>query len=245
MRDKITMNHPINLIQEIYDCTTNLCNMWEVLQVNRVGSRVTAKTMQQTGAIVEDISGFITLLIETHNRCHILCAKENAFAIGGIPSNIKSISKSGNQLKEHQKQFAVCFKGIFIVLRSFQDRILCILQEIRGETSGRGTSMSNKLKNFTKDPLGSEINSKIPNYFDWFLQFRDLRNKMKYGLEVYSGFHANKDELLILLNIREVRQKGDRKVYALTEALSLRDILEAIIMSTLLLSFAKSTLKVG
>jgi hypothetical protein len=84
------------------------------------------------------------------------------------------------------RQVETAFKSVHMWLRAYQDAVCGVLLAARGDSVGRHTSMSDRLK--PGKPIGEYLREHLPDYAEWFNEWRDRRNEMKvgasFGLEV-------------------------------------------------------------
>jgi hypothetical protein len=77
------------------------------------------------------------------------------------------------------RRVQTAFKSVHIWLRAYQDAVCGVLLSMRGEAVGRHTSMGDRLK--PGKPIGTYLAEHLPEYAEWFSEWRDRRNDMKVG----------------------------------------------------------------
>jgi hypothetical protein len=77
------------------------------------------------------------------------------------------------------RRVETAFKSVHMWLRAYQDAVCGVLLATRGDAVGRHTSMSDRIK--PGKPIGSYLAEHLPEYAEWFNEWRDRRNEMKLG----------------------------------------------------------------
>jgi hypothetical protein len=77
------------------------------------------------------------------------------------------------------RRVETAFKSVHMWLRAYQDAVCGVLLATRGDRVGRHTSMGDRIK--PGKPIGRYLEEHLPDYSDWFNEWRDRRNEMKVG----------------------------------------------------------------
>lgn len=77
------------------------------------------------------------------------------------------------------RRVETAFKSVHMWLRAYQDAVCGVLLATRGDAVGRHTSMSDRIK--PGKPIGQYLAQHLPDYAEWFVEWRDRRNEMKIG----------------------------------------------------------------
>jgi len=77
-------------------------------------------------------------------------------------------------------QFAAAFKATCYFLRALQDALYGVLLETAGGRAGGYSSMADAAKD--SNPVHALLVQALPDYLEWFLDFRNIRNRMKEGV---------------------------------------------------------------
>ena len=78
-------------------------------------------------------------------------------------------------------QFSAAVKATYYVVRALQDAVYAALLEASGRRAGGYSSMYACAKN-DRNPIHLLIAAALPEYFVWFFELRDIRNKLKLGV---------------------------------------------------------------
>jgi hypothetical protein len=78
----------------------------------------------------------------------------------------------------------VVYKALFYFIRAYQDPLYKFILELEGQRAGIKSSMNDiqRDKEFKPNNLVADIlRDSYAEYLSWFLKWRDMRNKIKYG----------------------------------------------------------------
>jgi hypothetical protein len=103
---------------------------------------------------------------------------ELARAAGALEQWVRG-GAQGMLVFPESRRVETAFKSVHMWLRAYQDAVCGVLLATRGDRVGRHTSMSDRLK--PGKPIGQYIAEHLPDYADWFSEWRDRRNEMKLG----------------------------------------------------------------
>jgi len=127
-----------------------------------------------------------------------------------------------------------CYKAMFYFVRAYQDAVARAFRLVYGQDWGKFTSMHDILKNKDQPP-GSELVSKLPQYADWFYEFRNKRNEIKLGVSLAVG-----PDLSIIFVTEEVRNDGLRYIVDMRRIFRFEEMQLALIRSTEVTRFCKA-----
>lgn len=206
---------------------------WDAL--NQVlDRRVSLAIQMRVTACAHDILCHATLLrqleraeLDRANALHVaqkIWVAENSRS--GPPPNWES---------HYSLQFAAALKAMFYFIRSLHDAVYSALIETSGNRSGRYSSMYDCSKN-PRNPLHSLVDVALPGYFEWFSDFRDLRNELKLGVSPsfhISGLGASTQVAVVLPIIDNVNRH-----VSYGREVSLRDVDRALEQSSRLLEWS-------
>lgn len=137
------------------------------------------------------------------------------------------------------QRFASGIKAFFFFARALQDAAYCALLEADGQKSGRHSSMGDGVKH---PILGAVLREQIEGYSEWFQTFREIRNRMKYGVNTGSGF-IWPGPRLVRVTVHEVQENPPRSnIY---RELTTEDLNEALRQSTRLLALLTRRIQGG
>jgi hypothetical protein len=97
-------------------------------------------------------------------------------AIASVPAEAQ-LERSKRHLRltyRPTRRLAAAYKSFFIFVRAYQDVLYCLLN---ATSTG---SMEAAIKNVS-NPVRIVLDQHLPEYVAWFPEFRNLRNKIKYG----------------------------------------------------------------
>ena len=186
--------------------------------------RVRVSVQMRITACVFDALGFVTLLRD-------LEAAEIARS-----EKLVNAVRYWEWDKQKSFQFAAALKAMYYFLRALQDSVYVALVEA---TSGSPAKARLSMQRATKanDSVKPLIEQALPEYFAWFADFRNIRNRMKLGAStafVFRGTVAGSTETRVILqNVDDVR----RHVTSGRE-LSLDDVASGLMQSSRLMQFA-------
>lgn len=124
------------------------------------------------------------------------------------------------------RRVETAFKSVHMWLRAYQDAVCGVLLATRGDTVGRHTSMSDRLK--PGKPIAEYLAANLPEYAGWFHEWRDRRNEMKIG----ASFRLEVDGTPPRLRGLSFRYPPGRSVVTVTEGfVSLDDVIAGLDMS--------------
>jgi hypothetical protein len=124
------------------------------------------------------------------------------------------------------RRVETAFKSVHMWLRAYQDAVCGVLLATRGDSVGRHTSMSDRLK--PGKPIGEYLAEHLPEYAGWFTEWRDRRNEMKLG----ASFELEIDGDPPRLRGLSFKYPPNRGVATVTEGfVSLEDVLAGLKMS--------------
>ena len=130
------------------------------------------------------------------------------------------------------------YKGLFYIIRAYQDALYNVLLEITGERAGAFTSMydafcSDKRDFEAKNPVAEILKAFYPEYLEWFLDWREKRNLITSG--VGCAFEGPSDDLGIAFRAFDT-SAGSSADYA--GAVRISDVIGALKASAGLASLA-------
>lgn len=200
-------------------------------------------TIFRAGGSVEDILGLLPVLIEIHEKCHVVSREHYKNLSVGMPPNIipfpsRPTLEEIEYFIKPRREFAACLKAMFFFVRAFQDVLVGILFELKGKNAGRSTSMSKLLKPKNRNTLRHDLESTLPDYVSWFYRFKEIRDKMKYGINVSHGFETGSNGLHVFVHTGNVYESESGSVIDdIDQKLSLQDVLDSLKMSKILIQY--------
>lgn len=126
---------------------------------------------------------------------------------------------------------------MYFFIRALQDATYGVLLELTGEKAVNYSSMKYCADN-ENNPIHKEISRLLPEYFKWFTEFNNQRNKIKEGITAGGGFNPSSD--LLTINMHIVREDVNPTIIDIDFILSSMDTVKAIDMSVELLNFGNS-----
>jgi hypothetical protein len=87
-------------------------------------------------------------------------------------------------------QFAAALKAMYYFVRALNDAVYTALLEAKGYRAGAYSSM-HACATKAGNPIRPLIEQALPDYFEWFADFRDIRNHMKLGAWTAFGFRGS------------------------------------------------------
>ena len=183
--------------------------------------RVRVSVQMRVTACVRDALSFMTLLRQLE-----------ADEIGRSEKRVNGIPHWDSQMSF---QFAAGMKAMYYFVRALHDSVYAALLEATEQRAGAYSSMQACAKK-ASNPIRPLIDQALPDYFEWFADFRDIRNDMKLGASTAFGFRGavgGRQVRVILQNVDDVKRhvSGGRE-------LSLVDIDRCLTHSAKLLQFA-------
>jgi len=149
-----------------FDATTEARNFQIQIQAQSLASDV-----GYLGMIVRDLH--VAAVADTSKRMDERVYRDNVAQTISIP----------------MAKLAVGFKCFFLIIRAYQDLLYKIILGIENQPNGANSSMKKAIdsqnRSFKQDnPAGSLLSQKCSQYAEWFIDLRDRRNLMKYGIGV-------------------------------------------------------------
>jgi hypothetical protein len=132
----------------------------------------------------EDIIGFSKIFSDIHLSTKALLIKDTQLMSENFGSlkfiQERSQSKEYKSLISNEEALKVAYKGYFYFIRAFQDAVYGVLLNLLDENIGQSMKgMKKALKD--SSPVNKWI-LEIDGYKEWFLEFREKRNKIKIGV---------------------------------------------------------------
>jgi len=182
--------------------------------------RVRVSVQMRVTACVFDALSFITVLREMEAR--------ELQQSGGLVRGARWDSRLSFQ-------FAASLKAMYYFIRALQDAVYAALLEGLGNPAGAHASMQTCLKK-PSNPVRILIHEALPSYFDWFADFRSIRNRMKVGLSTAFSVRGDQDQRQARLLLQEI---DDAKRHVTTgQELGVLDVDKCLKQSAELLQFA-------
>lgn len=194
---------------------------WETLN-RALDRRVPVSVQMRVTACVQDTLSFVPLLRDL----------EAAEARRNAPTTTPADYEWDSQLSF---QFAAAFKATYYFLRALQDAVYAALLEASGQRAGTYSSMNDCAKK-RNNPIHALVAEALPEYFDWFVDLRRVRNDMKFGISTAFGFSGHPGSAQVRI-IRQNINDVERRVSSGRE-LSVGDIDRCLAHSAQLLQFA-------
>lgn len=128
------------------------------------------------------------------------------------------------------------YKAYFFFIRSYQDAIykflLCLQEQKAGSYSSMKDAIDEKKNTFkTSNIVGKYLHKYLQSheYVSWFLDFREKRNRIKYGVqEAYSA--KDYQPSLILCEVRD-NDRGAHIISDISKRFGLKELSECILWS--------------
>ena len=137
--------------------------------------------------------------------------------------------------RSYQNELGTVYKAIFYFIRAYQDALYGTIRELDGEPAGKYTTIQECLSKKGKQ-YRDKIDKAIPRYFDWFISWREKRNKIKSGISCSLGKQS--DQLGIMLNDVDGEKNAIRS--DMKSLVTLEDVIEAVKMSYELAKYVNS-----
>ena len=128
--------------------------------------------------------------------------------------------------KSYQNELGTVYKAMFYFVRAYQDALYGTLKELIGESAGKYTTIMESLSKKGKQ-YRDRIEKAIPGYFDWFIPWREKRNKIKSGISCSLGKQS--DQLGIMLSDVDGEKNAIRS--DMKSLVTPEDVIEAVKMS--------------
>ncbi len=132
-------------------------------------------------------------------------------------------------------QFAAALKAMYYFVRALNDAVYAALLEAKGHRA-RAYSSMHACATKAGNPIRPLIEQALPDYFEWFADFRDIRNHMKLGALTAFGFRGPVGSTQMRVILQNV---DDAKRYVSSgRELSLVDVSRCLTQSARLLQCA-------
>jgi hypothetical protein len=124
--------------------------------------------------------------------------------------------------------FTLAFKALYLFLRSHQDA-LCALVHTVLFPRGTGPGPYNMTRHLQREngPVRAFIVEHVPEYEEWYLRWRDTRNRVKRG----NNFGTYGSGLEMGVSFSEIIPEGGGVSVDVSQGVGLADIVEALRMS--------------
>ena len=231
--DNIKVSMSIDLLQNSID---DLKTYWrKFASTLELKTSVSVTQRHRMVATSLDIIAFSDIFIESHNR-HLVIEKNQFARTKNMSSEelLEDWRVNSDLVINSLNRLIVSYKVMYFFIRSLQDAIYGVLLELIGQNAGRYSSMKRCVSK-KDNPIHQKISHTIPKYIDWFKEFRNQRNKIKYGITAGGGFDPSSD--LITINMHTVKEDANPTLIDIDFILSSEDIIKAIEMSVALLKF--------
>lgn len=137
--------------------------------------------------------------------------------------------------KSYQNELGAVYKAMFYFVRAYQDALYGTLKELSGEPVGKYKSVAECLHK-KGEQYRDKIDKAIPGYFDWFMSWREKRNKIKSGIGCSLGKPS--DQLGIMLSDVDGEKNAIRS--DMKSLVTPEDVIEAVKMSRELAKYVSS-----
>lgn len=144
------------------------------------------------GATLQDILDFAPTLIEIHERARVAIRDDEIAASTALGTwSLIAVAGAGNDENRNKiARLGVAYKAFFFFVRSHQDVLYATFLNLLGLAAGPGARMTSALKE--ANPVGELLKTKSSGYLPWFERWRELRNRVKFGVGLASlGPSAN------------------------------------------------------
>jgi hypothetical protein len=129
------------------------------------------------------------------------------------------------------RELGITFKAMFYFIRSCQDNLYSVALLLLSQEAPKSPSMMKAVNN-PRNPIAGILGS-IPEYKEWFIKWREKRNKIKEG--VGTGYTGVGDGLGVIFDKLDEKNNGIIASLAKENVVYFADIVEAISMTTLLI----------
>lgn len=155
-------------------------------------------------SLCEEVVGSVQILLETDDQ--IVKSHIKAVELGTAGDLWGMCKEHGSaSAGEAWTRMSLSWKMFLYSVRCFQDCIYKAILHAKRERVGPGASMSRCLSAGVwrqGSGVGALIHEHLPGYPSWFIQTRDLRNKLKSGLSVQSVWSGREPEHFIVLRVQ-------------------------------------------
>lgn len=178
-------------------------------------------------SLKEEVATAVNMLVEMDD--YMVASKIEAIKITeehGILAGIKA--DLNPRAAEKWTRMSLNWKIFLYSIRCFQDSIYKSILIASGEEVGRKASMSSCIESKNKwrdnSGVGKIIIDHLPEYPDWFIRTRDLRNELKKGLSVRSEWKSGEHFIVLKDEVWEGVYISAQKEYPLKLEFALESI---------------------
>lgn len=206
-------------------------------ELNRMlDRRVRVSVQMRVSACVHDLLTFITLLRRLEAD-ELRRSDDYEARMSDWERSDKRTAPKAEWDKHSALQFASAVKATYYFVRSLQDAVYAALLEANGNRASGYSSMHQCAKN-ERNPLHALIVAALPDYFGWFSEVRDIRNKLKVGVSTSFNYRGVPGATQLQLVMQEIDDQ--RRHVSGGRAISLADIEACVVQSTRLVQWAAS-----
>jgi hypothetical protein len=186
--------------------------------------------LARMSALGRDVKSTVDVLLSTYES-----AQE---AVRDSRQMINDPSESSlRRMEVPQRQFITAFKSVFFFVRAYQDAVCGFLFVLlQGKKAGVAKSMADALKKESK-PIRELLDQELPDYAEWFWQWKESRDKIKRGADFALFFDAE-DEVSISFEYAE-----EEGFHTDEERIGLQAVVEGLEMSAGVTAVAWSEVK--
>jgi hypothetical protein len=190
----------------------------------------------RTGEAAADILRFLVIFREAQSL-----ASEEAAADIGQHHELFTLFASGRVpapgLPRESERLIMAYKALYYFIRAYQDRLYAVLAILLEPDAPSGRSMNAAFKN-SQNPARRLLDTHLPEYVEWFPNWRDQRNKVKDGISFSTAGPAPQTGLTSLgIRFNEFSRDGGVSVDC-SEAVQLADVTRALRLSAALAAIA-------
>lgn len=171
-----------------------------------------------------DIAFFSSIFMDIHKKAERAWSNDEKLMNELGPLEHSTISME--MRKSYQNELGTVYKAMFYFVRAYQDTLYGSLRELSGEPAGKYTTIMECLSKKGKQ-YRDKINKAIPGYFDWFILWREKRNKIKSGISCSLGKQS--DQLGIILSDVDGEKNAIRS--DMKSLVTPEDVIKAVKMS--------------
>lgn len=139
-------------------------------------------------------------------------------------------------------EFATIVKAMLFFIRAYQDLMYqFIMHTCNGAIySDKSYKSMKEIIDSPKNPVHIWLNSQIPEYYDWFVKLRDIRNDLKLGQS--HGIEIKDDDIWINLHRNPLPEEETNHTIAKYK-ISVPDIVACLVMTSKVTAFLSEELK--
>ncbi len=206
MEERKHIDIELGLLRELYN---------EVKEYSCTSS--SSRGLNETRNALRDSVVCAEILCELHRQA----AKKSFEALASLESEEPSSqAPQGDRTIDWLERYATQGKALFYFVRSLQDAVYRLLLEANGQQVSDNSRISKILVDKRGDnPMSKMLKQSVPEFLEWFKDFREKRNYIKRGTPIGAGASASRGHFsasIIFLKAKEDNVSVDREYFAKT-----------------------------